>query len=173
MNVPYNEINAKDAAKRIGVDYSTVIGWCRRGLINFINFGGGTKNPRYMLTEKEVEHLREEFKKFGKYFIKKYDKDWDMPEEVYGTESCDNPLEFEVTQMPIEPQEDIPTRKPFNLENITTTISYMQDIKDRISAIEREKNQLLEKVNDIEAEKNQLINEYSDLKTEVNEALAL
>ena len=36
MNVKYTENDAKDVARRLKVDYSTVTGWCRRGLINFI-----------------------------------------------------------------------------------------------------------------------------------------
>ena len=47
----------------------------------------------------------------------------------------------------------------------------MQDINDRLAALEIEKAGLLEKLNDIDAEKNQLTNEYSQLKTEIIEKL--
>ena len=117
-----------------------------------------------MLTEKEVEHLKALNKKYGRRnVLKHYDKNWDVPEDVYQYE------EREITQTPIEEQkeEDIPTRKAFDLDSITTTISYMQDIKDRLSQIEREKVELTEKLNDIEAEYNQLTNEYAELKDEV------
>ena len=181
MNVPYNEINVKDAAKRIEVHYATVANWCNKGTINCVNVGDGPTRPRYLLTEKEVEHLRKLKKQYGNRFIKHYDKNWDCPKQtigemVYGTEPCDNPLEFEVTQAPVmlsEPKESEtnPIQKPLNLDNITVTLSYMQDIKDRLSQIGKQKELLLEQVNDIDAEINQLTNEYSELKTEVIEAL--
>ena len=53
--------------------------------------------------------------------------------------------------------EELPTREKFDLDKITTTISYMQDIKERL--------------NDLEAERNQLRAEYEQLKQEVMEAI--
>lgn len=50
-------------------------------------------------------------------------------------------------------EEDVPTRKIFKKDEIVTTISYIQDIKERLE--------------DIEAERNQLLNELADLKKEV------
>lgn len=181
MNVPYNQINLSDAAKRIGVDYSTVAGWCRRGQINFIDLSEGTTNPRYMLLEKEVEKLKSERKKNGKQFIRSYDKNWDIPVKV-PVEIYDAPdIEEDTDEYPpsevleenttVSQHEDIPTKKKLNLDDITATISYMQDINDRLAALEIEKSGLLEKLNDIDAEKNQLTNEYSQLKTEIIEKL--
>lgn len=181
MNVPYNEINLTDAAKRIGVDYSTIAGWCRKGLINFIDLSEGTTKPRYMLLEKEVDKLKSERKKNGKYFIRTYDKDWDSPKEISASnyeapeyEEDNNeypPSEVLEGHTTVSQHEDIPTRKKFNLDDITATISYMQDINDRLAALEIEKADLLEKLNDIDAEKNQLTNEYSQLKSEIVEKL--
>lgn len=177
MNVPYTEINLSDAAKRIGVDYSTVAGWCRRGLINFINLSEGTTNPRYMILEKEVEKLKSERKKNGKQFIRRYDKNWDAPAKVpvkiyEEPEYEEDTVEYPPSEVLEESQhEDIPTKKKLNLDDITATISYMQDINDRLAALEIEKSGLLEKLNDIDAEKNQLTNEYSQLKSEIIEKL--
>lgn len=41
MNVAYTENNAADVAKRLKVDYSTVTGWCRRNIIDYIDVSGG------------------------------------------------------------------------------------------------------------------------------------
>ena len=76
MNVAYNQISCADAAKVIGVDYSTVTNWCRDRKINCINISEGTKNGRYVLAEDEVAYIKTLKQKFGKYFIKKYRKDW-------------------------------------------------------------------------------------------------
>ena len=167
MNVPYNEINLTDAAQRIGVSYSLIADWCKRKLINYIDLSEGNSRPRYMLVEKEVEHLKAEKKKHGRGFINKYNKDWDMPKVV-------DILECEVSEedtLTTGQAENIPTRKSIDLDDITTTISYMQDINDRLALLEREKAVLNEKINDIEAEKNQLSNEYSQLKSEIIEKL--
>lgn len=173
MNVPYNEINLTDAAQRIGVSYSLLADWCKRKLINYVDLSEGKSRPRYMLIEKEVEHLRAERKKHGRGFIREYDKNWDMPKVV-----CEVPTyeEDAYEETPVEQpdtisQDDAPTRKKLNLDDITTTISYMQDINDRLTALEIEKKEITEKLNDIEAEKNQLVNEYSELKSEIMRAL--
>lgn len=105
MNVPYNEINLTDAAQRIGVSYSLVADWCKRKLINYIDLSEGNSRPRYMLIEKEVEHLKAERKKYGRGFISKYDKNWDMPED----DVFEYVREPEVEIVPQE--EEIPTRK--------------------------------------------------------------
>ena len=54
---------------------------------------------------------------------------------------------------PVKAEDDIPIRKIFKKDEIVTTISYIQDIKERLE--------------DIEAERNQLLNELADLKSEV------
>lgn len=55
------------------------------------------------------------------------------------------------------PYQDIPTRKPFDKEEAMVTLSYIQDIKERL--------------NDIEAERNQLLNELELMKKELIESL--
>jgi hypothetical protein len=59
--------------------------------------------------------------------------------------------------VPEKTEEDIPTRKPFDKEEAMATLSYIQDIKERL--------------NDIEAEKNQLLNELELMKKELIESL--
>lgn len=178
MNVPYNQINTTDAAKIIGVSYATLAGWCHDGRINVIDVSDGTGKSRYMLTEKEVYHIKKLREAQGRSFITHYDKDWDVPEPVECLEEREViqvPLELPETekQVPVKyPNEnDLPTRKPLNLDNITTTISYMQDIRDRLAAIEKERKILEATMDDLEAEKNQLTNEYADLKREVVDQL--
>lgn len=57
----------------------------------------------------------------------------------------------------VQTEEDIPTRKPFDKEEAMATLSYIQDIKERLE--------------DIEAEKNQLLNELESMKKELIESL--
>ena len=154
MNVPYNQISAKDSAKMIGIDYSTVAGWCRKNIINYNNVGDGTKMPRYVLDEKEVGHLKKLKKQYGtRKLLLYYKKDWnkkEMIKSIVTDISTEVPDEWEVNKVPVDLT---PTRKPFDKDNIVTTICYIQDIKERL--------------NDIEAERNQLINEWKDLQKEL------
>lgn len=53
-----------------------------------------------------------------------------------------------------EIEDNIPTRKPFDKDELVATISYIQDIKERLEDIEAEKNQLL---NELELTKKELI----------------
>lgn len=45
MNVPYTDMNLKEAAKRIGVCYSSLTRWCQEGRINCTNIGGVQRKP--------------------------------------------------------------------------------------------------------------------------------
>ena len=145
MNVAYDQISTADAAKMLKVDKTTVAYWCRNRIINFINVSDGNNKGRYMLTEDEVQHIKACIKEFGKSkWIKNYNKNW--REEVA-------PLGFVEEEMPAAPVKE----KKFDLDSIMTTISYMQDIKERME--------------DIMAEYNQLDNEYRQLKQEVNDLI--
>ena len=154
MNVAYNEISVQDAAKMLGVDKSTVAGWCRKNVINFINLSDGTKKGRYMIPENEVQYLKSLAKEHGsmRRALMAYRKDWNEKKnkEEYPTVPV---VKSVVTNITVEE----PKTKKFNAENIATTISYIQDIKERL--------------NDIEAEKNQLLNELEELRKEVMEYL--
>lgn len=66
MNVKYTDINCQDAGKSIGVSTATIQGWCRNKLINFVDIGDGNKNPRYMISEQEVNYLKSLVKSHGK-----------------------------------------------------------------------------------------------------------
>jgi hypothetical protein len=150
MNVGFADINAADAAKMIGVDYSTLTGWCRRRLINFVDVSeNSSTKARYLIPEKEVDHLIDLKKKYGnRKILLYYKKDWEeMP--MNGDETLDEPVETT--------SEEKPAKKKFDIDEITTTIAYMQDIKERLE--------------DIEAEKNQLLAEYEQLKKEVMDAI--
>ena len=145
MNVAYDQISTADAAKMLKVDKTTVAYWCRNGIINFINVSDGNTKGRYMLTEDEVQHIKACIKEFGKSkWIKNYNKNW--REEV-------EPLGFVEEETPAPVKE----KKKFDLDSVMTTISYMQDIKERME--------------DIMAEYNQLDNEYRQLKQEVNDLI--
>lgn len=174
MNVPYNEINLSDAARMLGLDYSTLSGWCRNNRINFIDLSNGTTKPRYMLLDKEVEHLKSEKKKHGNQFIRYYDKNWDLPQDTEELDYEEYLEDEEETSTPPSEISDVvreDEKKAINIDNITTTISYMQDINDRLAAIDKEIALLNEQINDYQAEKNQLTNEYLELKKEVVNAL--
>lgn len=160
MNVKFDEISAQDAARMIGVDYTTITGWCRRNLINYVNVSDGVTKARYKLTSKEVEHLRELSKKHGhRKILLYYKKDWDITMGDNNNEVKDIEYTYQpIAEQPKEEKVEEPKKK-FDLDSITTTISYMQDIKERLE--------------DIEAEKNQLLNEYAELKKEVMDSISL
>ena len=145
MNVAYDQISTADAAKMLKVDKTTVAYWCRNGIINFINVSDGNNKGRYMLTEDEVQHIKACIKEFGKSkWIKNYNKNWREEVQPLG-------IGEEETLAPVK------EKKKFDLDSVMTTISYMQDIKERME--------------DIMAEYNQLENEYHQLKQEVNDLI--
>lgn len=160
MNVAYDQISTADAAKMLKVDKTTVAYWCRNGIINFINVSDGNSKGRYMLTEDEVQHIKACIKEFGKgKWIKNYNKNWredsvakEFLNNLYSGENVETqPAAVEKKPVPVK------EKKKFDLDSIMTTISYMQDIKERME--------------DIMAEYNQLDNEYRQLKQEVNDLI--
>lgn len=164
MNVPYNEINARDAAKMIGIDYTTLIKHCRKGAINVSDVGGGKRKPRYMFTENEVEYMRGLKGKYGKRFFGHYDKNWNVKEEPAIADEQElfvaSNEDFENNKIvPVIIKEDNLSTKTekVDIDKIAITIGYIQDIKERL--------------NDLEAEKNQLLKELEELRKEVMDVL--
>ena len=166
-NVDYENLNPSDVARMLKVDKSTVNVWCRKGIINFQDVSeAGSKRPRYLIPDWEVNRIKKLIAKYGRkkwLFYNDQDKaDAEAKKMLNNIAICDNPLEFEVNQVPLDlsqpAEEDIPTRrKRIDPDEILKTIMYIQDINDRLE--------------DLEAEKNQLINEREACKKEVLEAL--
>lgn len=164
MNVPYNEINARDAAKMIGIDYTTLVKYCRKGTINVSDVGGGKGKPRYLFTENEVEYMKGLKKKYGKRFFGHYDKNWNVKEEPAIADEQElfvkSNEDFENNKIvPVIVKEDnlLTRTEKVDIDKIAITIGYIQDIKERL--------------NDLEAEKNQLLKELEELRNEVIAAL--
>lgn len=143
MNVAYDRISASDAARVIGVDYSTVSNWCREGKINFINVSDGTKNGRYMLAEDEVDYIKTLKQKFGKQFIRKYRKDWKI-----GMMPAESTPEVKVEVPEVKPvasiksvvvnitKEEPAKSDKIDIDEMAIKIGYIQDIKDKIEKLE-------------------------------------
>lgn len=160
MNVAYNQISASDAAKTIGVDYSTVVSWCREGRINSVNVSEGTKNGRYMLSEDEVAYIKTLKQKFGKQFIRKYRKDWKrgmMPAEkavleVKPAEPVVKPVAT-IKSVVVNITKEEPAKSDrIDIDEIAIKIGYIQDIKDKIEKLEQEKLKLMEEYDKLRAE---------------------
>lgn len=174
MNVKFNENDAKDVARRLKVDYSTVTGWCRRGLINFIDVSSNKSNSaRYQIPEEEVVYLESLFKKWGvRKGILHYDKTRLNKELETVSEPVEKPFslsdlpanwmvdeENETSTSMAEGVLDEQNSRRFNAEKLTNTILRIYDIKDRLE--------------DLDAEKNQLTNELNMLKKELQDAIDL
>lgn len=158
MNVAYNEISASDAARMIGVDYSTVVAWCREGRVNCVNVSGGTKNGRYSLSEDEVLYIKTLKQKFGKQFIRRYRRDWKkgrMPKQEELNMNS-QPITT-VKSVVMDISEEKPVKEKLDIDEIAIKIGMVQDIK--------------EKIDNLEAEKIQLTNELEKLRKEILEYL--
>ena len=176
MNVSYKDINTKDAATMLKLHPSTVSGWCQRGVINFMDVSEkGSTVPRYRIPQDEINYIRGLIKKYGTlkkamlFYKKDHWKDnmeqankkqWEEPDIV----EIKNPFEKGMKPEFIEVEDEKPaeeelTKKPtkFDIDKVTKTILYIQDIKERLE--------------DLEAERNQLINELNECKKEVMEVL--
>lgn len=174
MNVAYDQINCNDAAKRIGVDYSTVVRWCRLGIINCVNIGEGNTQGRYLLEEDEVDYLQDLVKKFGTrkamlWYRKDKDTRQPKPKEV--------PVEIPAPQKDISdasilntnnrlhqvlpnvlpPEHEIKFVEPKSeretlIDKVTRNIMYIQDIKERLEDLEAERQQLLSELKECQDE---------------------
>ena len=172
MNVAYTENNAADVAKRLKVDYSTVTGWCRRNIIDYVDVSGGVANkPRYQIPEYEVQYLEKLIKDHGvRKAILYYDRigndhkphdiePVEKPYEIFKKDAKVAQIAEKTTAKVAEDNktDEKVTKDKFNAEKITNTILYIQDIKERLE--------------DLEAEKNQLLNELEQLRKEVMDVL--
>ena len=163
MNVPYNKINTADAARIIGVEYATVANWCKKKLINCEDISNGTEKSRYLISEAEVDYLKDLKKQHGtRKILLYYNKDWaaqnSKPQEeptVYFSEWVQT--NGAAKQDDAASKAFPPYKKKIDAENITNTILYIQDIKERLE--------------DLEAEKAQLLNELEELRKEIMEQI--
>lgn len=165
MNVGYKELSASDVARMLGLDKTTVAGWCRQNLINFSNVGEGTQRQRYLISEEEAEYLRTLSKKFGKRKImSRYRKDWKKGKEPAQTDAYN---EEEITKVPIDERPDleliVKTSEP-EIEKYSDAIKYDEDkLLNAVLHIREVK----ERINNLNAELAQLENEYKELKQDI------
>lgn len=165
MNVGYKDFSTVDVAKMLGLDKTTVSGWCRANLINFQNVSDGTKKARYLISEEEAEYLRKLFKKFGKgHAMSHYRKDWKRGKEPAQTDTYN---EEEITKVPIDERPDleliVKTSEP-ETKKYSDIIKYDEDkLLDAVLRIRDVK----ERINNLNAELAQLENEYKELKQDI------
>lgn len=163
MNVAFDQISCADAAKMLGVDYSTVVAWCRKGVINADNLSDGTRNGRWQIADDEVNYIMGLKDKFGstRAAMMHYRKNWKEGNKPV------EPKPVEPKQVPVEPKEVVirdyvPSNQPIekketSAEDLITTISYLREVKKRIADCKEELALLKE--------------EYENLRNEVIDAL--
>lgn len=150
MNVAYNQINSADAARIIGVDYTTVVGWCRDGKINSVNISEGALRGRYMISEDEVDYLKTLKQKFGKQFIRRYRKDWQRGRQPAVTIAEEKPATIKDFQY--VDTDSVITKTEVDIEDIAFKIGIIQDIKTRLEELEAEKQKLSEQLEELRDE---------------------
>ena len=150
MNVAYNQISCSDAAKIIGVDYSSVTTWCRSGRINCTNISEGTINGRYVIPEDEVDYIKTLKQKFGKQFIRKYRKDWQrgkQPAETITEEKSAPIKEFHYIDT-----DSVITNTKTDIDDIANKIRTIQRIKTRLEELDKERQKLSDKLEELRDE---------------------
>lgn len=151
MNVAYNEISCADAARMLGMDYTFVTKLCKAGRINCTNVSEGTEKGRWTIREDEVEYLKHLRQKFGRNYMQKYRKDWRKGKQLAEVVVVKEPTN--VQQIEEKPKSFIKsvvtnitteefTRKKVDIDDIAIKIGLIQDIKDKLEALEVQKNQL-------------------------------
>ena len=142
MNVAYNQINCSDASRIIGVDYSTVVRWCRDGKINATNISEGTEKGRYVITETEVDYLKTLKQKFGRHFIRRYRKDWERGRQPATPEQETKPIAILKDTSANTNFKPIETNEKADIDELAIKIGYIQDLKDKLASLELEKAKL-------------------------------
>lgn len=157
MNALYNQNNAADAARMLGVSQAAVASWCRTGKINATNVGDGTDKARWTISDDEVNYIMSLKDKFGsiREAMFHYKKNWKEGKKPAETKQLKAYTPVPVIRDYI-PSNKLP-KEESETKDIATTISYIQDVKARIADCENELA-LLKK-------------EYEDLKKEVIDAL--
>ena len=150
MNVAYNQINSADAARIIGVDYTTVVAWCREGKINSVNIGEGISRDRYMISEDEVDYLKTLRQKFGRQFMCKYRKDWQRGKQPVEPITEEKPVtikDFRYTDT-----DSVITNNNTGIDDIANKIRTIQRIKTRLEELDNERQKLSDKLEELRDE---------------------
>lgn len=145
MNVAYNQINCQDASRIIGVDYTTVVGWCHDGKINSTNISEGTNRGRYMITEDEVDYLKMLKQKFGKQFMRRYRKDWQRGKQPAETE-LETKLVTTIKDFQYADTDSVPSTNKADIDELAIKIGYIQDLKEQIAKLQTELETLRKEV---------------------------
>lgn len=186
MNVAFDQISCADAAKMINVDYTTVVGWCRNGIVNCTNVCDGTSRGRYLLEEEEVDYIKDLVKKFGPrkamlwyrkdkntrqpkpkqefpvMEIRKYTPSTEkkVPVKVPNASilNTDNRLQQVMPKVEApNTSEPIKTEEQILAEKATKAILYIQNIKARLADLEEEKASLLKELEECKQEVMELL----------------
>lgn len=163
MNVAFDQISCADAAKMIKVDYTTVVGWCRNGIVNCTNVCDGTSRGRYLLEEDEVAYLQDLVKKFGvrkAMLWYRKDKDTRYPKPKQEKKPIDvSIVNTDDRLQQVMPKVEAPntsepckTEEQIIAEKATKAILYIQDIKARLADLEEEKKGLLAELEECKQE---------------------
>lgn len=111
MNAPYNVLNAKEAANVLKVDYTTVSGWCRRGIINCENVGDGPYKNRYAIEEDEVRYIKNLIQKYGvRKMLLNYNKNWREDAKAYKPEPVKLQRTFDIYDDEDEDEATVPIK---------------------------------------------------------------
>lgn len=151
MNVAYNQINSADAARIIGVDYTTVVGWCREGKINSYNIGEGVSRGRYMISEDEVDYLKTLRQKFGRQFMRKYRKDWQRGKQPVEAITKEEPT-VTVKDFRYTDTDSVITNTNTDIDDIANKIRTIQRIKTRLEELDSERQKLSDKLEELRDE---------------------
>lgn len=156
MDTPFDQNNATDAARILGVHFATVATWCRNGVINAENVSDGSQHARWQISDDEVNYILSLKEKFGsvREAMLHYKKNWREGKKSAEPSRVNIPTPIIRDYIPSNKLDKKEESKP---KDLVTTIAYMQDVKARIADCKNELA-LLEK-------------EYEDLKKEVIDAL--
>lgn len=145
-----NLLDEASAAEIMGVERSTVFGWCKNSIINCLDAPKEyVDKTKYLIDEEECNYVSNLIKKFGtKKALLYYQKSWKNPsrEEEKKMDIIDNiPWSMEEVEEVFEPVKtpgEKSTREEDNTNKLVSSIMYAHSLKEKIAKFENELSKL-------------------------------
>ena len=151
MNVGIENFNCKDVSEIIGVHYSTIVAWCRKGIMKSTDVSElGSSKPRYLITNDEVDRVKGLISKYGTRKWMLYNdvqKEKPVPEKIREPEEI--VLNFDPQIIYHEEEDEQTDKSDFEMELIIANTTKLKAAQRRLAELDEERKKLMETIEDL------------------------
>ena len=154
MKLDVGQYTGPEAAKLLGVNRTSLTGWCKRGLIEYVNVSTPDSTiPRYAISQEEIDRVTKLMKRYGKKkWLAHAKKKKKAPIVEMSIDESPAKVEEKPAPAPIEPVQVEKKPEKLDPDKVMKTIMYISDVKERLQDLEVEKANLEKELEELREE---------------------